>query len=550
MVIVMLIISLIVGAVFSLILYNASTKREEQQLDSLVKNNVQMIEAMIRSHLLHINNASAPDAVPAILRNALGAHIENITFGESGEFMLGTRSGENIVFLTKLRKTTTGENPAIPWHNHLSTPMRRAISGESGISTGIDYRGESVLAAFTPIRGTSWGAVVKIDLAEIRKPFIRAMLLGAAISIVIIFAGAVLLKRIGDPILRQLQKLWLAVEQSASLIMITDAAGGIEYVNPTFTEITGYTIGEIAGRQPALFKSGQTTNEEYAALWRTILEGHKWRGEFCNRKKSGDLFWVWTSIIPLKDDDGRITHFLTIQEDITELKRIQYELTRSNTELEHFAYIVSHDLQEPLRMVASYTQLLARRYTDRLDQTANEFIEFAVNGANRMQMLIDNLLQYARIARTDQKFEKVDLNSVLEDVKTNLKLAIEESRAEIFSENLPVVNADKPQISRLFQNLISNAIKFRGDRTPLVKIEAQKRGYEWLFSVEDNGIGMESTDKIFVIFQRSKNSEKYPGSGIGLAVCKKIVERHGGKIWVESVPDHGSKFYFTLPEKT
>lgn len=235
----------------------------------------------------------------------------------------------------------------------------------------------------------------------------------------------------------------------------------------------------------------------------------------------------------------------TLEEKV---KERTLELTRSNTELEQFAYVASHDLQEPLRMVSSYLQLLERRYKDKLDNDALEFINFAVDGASRMQRMINDLLTYSRVGTRGKPFEPTDTESVIKQAKDNLKVAIDESGAVITYDPLPTVMADSSQLLQLSQNLIGNSIKFKGTEAPQINIAAAEKENEWLFSVRDNGIGIEPKDKeqIFEIFQRLHSREEYPGTGIGLAVCKKIVERHGGRIWVESEPGKGSTFYFTV----
>ncbi|HEY2952918.1 MAG TPA: ATP-binding protein [Verrucomicrobiae bacterium] len=225
------------------------------------------------------------------------------------------------------------------------------------------------------------------------------------------------------------------------------------------------------------------------------------------------------------------------------------ELKRSNEDLEQFAYVASHDLQEPLRMVASFTQLLARRYKDQLDKDAREFIYFAVDGAARMQTLIHDLLAYSRLGTRGKPFQTIDLNHLLSRVLVNLKVAIDESKAVITHDPLPTVTADGTQLTQLLQNLLGNAIKFRADKPPHIHVAVARRGGDWLFSVRDNGIGINQKyfDRIFVIFQRLHSRLDYPGTGIGLALCKKIVERHGGRIWVESAEGKGTTFYFLLP---
>lgn len=231
-----------------------------------------------------------------------------------------------------------------------------------------------------------------------------------------------------------------------------------------------------------------------------------------------------------------------------DLEQSVAELGRSNADLQQFAYVASHDLQEPLRMVSSYTQLLARRYKGRLDADADEFIAFAVDGAGRMQKLIQDLLAYSRVSTGGRQFEPTSVGIALNHALDNLVSAVKESQVMITHDPLPAVMGDETQLVQLFQNLLSNAVKFRGHEPPRIHVSAKQSSGEWLFSIRDNGIGLDPqyADRIFVIFQRLHNRQEYPGTGIGLAICKKIVERHGGRIWVESEPGKGATFYFTL----
>ncbi|MGH9552178.1 MAG: sensor histidine kinase, partial [Terriglobales bacterium] len=274
------------------------------------------------------------------------------------------------------------------------------------------------------------------------------------------------------------------------------------------------------------------------------------------QRKAGSEIPVEIGLNPLITEGGRFV--LASVLDITERKHAEallqeklLELQRSNEDLQQFAYVCSHDLQEPLRVISNYNQLLAKRYVNRvLDETAQEFIEFTVDATKRMQGLINDLLAYSRVQTKGQEFRETDCAKVIEDALANLEFAIKESGAQIKCDSLPTVMGDGSQLTQVFQNLVGNAIKFRSEHTPEINISVGQQGNKWLFTVSDNGIGfdMKYADRVFVIFQRLHMKETYPGSGIGLAICKKIIERHGGTMWVESAPSKGSSFHFTLPK--
>lgn len=258
------------------------------------------------------------------------------------------------------------------------------------------------------------------------------------------------------------------------------------------------------------------------------------------------------------DENGNSIRMAGTIQDITRRKKDEekleeqaVELLRSNEELERFAYIASHDLQEPLRTISSFTQLIARRYKGKLDSDADEFISFIVDGASRMQGLINDLLTYSRVGTRSKDLAATDCEVVLSNVLASLREALDESGAVVTHDPLPTIAADPTQMEQLFQNLISNAIKFRGDEPPRIQISAERGKHEWLFSVQDNGIGIapDYFDRIFIIFQRLHGKKEYPGSGIGLAICKKIAERHGGRIWLSSEKGKGTTFYFTIHDR-
>ena len=337
-------------------------------------------------------------------------------------------------------------------------------------------------------------------------------------------------------------------------VIITDIRRQILHVNNKVAIIAGYRNENLIGQPVTLLLPAQE-REVFISHWQDIKQGEPWQGEANLQHCQGKLFPAWINISGVKDETGIVTHFIVEFSDISAYRTAQEalaqrteELARSNKELEQFAYVASHDLQEPLRMVASFTQLLARRYRGKLDADADEFIHYAVDGATRMQTLINDLLSYSRIGARNKPFESVNLNSVLQRALDNLHVAIEESHAKIVHDELPNTQGDITQLTQLFQNLIGNAIKFRGELPPEIRIKVSDADKYWRFEVRDNGIGIapEFFDRIFVIFQRLHSKEEYPGTGIGLSICRKIVERHGGQIEVKSERGQGTAFIFTL----
>jgi len=483
----------------------------------------------------------------------------------------------------------------------------------------------------------------------------------------------------------RIRQLSQAVEQSPVSIVITDTAGTVEYVNKQHVKLTGYSAAETIGKNERILKSGQTSTEEYEYLWKTILSGKKWHGEFQNRKKNGELYWESSAISPMLDENGMTTHFLAIKEDITdrklveekiaelnrdfvnflentsdfiyfkdinsrfrfcsqtladitgnaswtdiigknaedifpaeiarihhdeeiqifatgkpllnkinayidasgnpgwisankwpllndegkvvglygisrditelrksqdELKKYSSELKTSNTDLEHFAYIASHDLQEPLRMVSSFLKLLEKKLDGQLNETTRQYMHFATDGANRMKILIDDLLQYSRVGNNKEAFAETDLNEVLRYIVWVLKETVDKVGAVITVRPMPVIKANKILMNELFLNLLNNALKYKGNRQPLIEVGCSETAGYYTFYVKDNGIGINAAyyKRIFVIFQRLHAKDEYSGTGIGLALCKKIVETHHGTIWVESEEGSGSTFYFSIPK--
>jgi PAS domain S-box-containing protein len=330
--------------------------------------------------------------------------------------------------------------------------------------------------------------------------------------------------------------------------------------NPAAEDIYGHTASEVIGKDAFAI-----LDPEHAERVRRLECSAIETGEMVAASDEsivtpeGDTRQLHVRKVPLPASSDDQAYIVGIVEDVTEyreqqarLQKTLEELAQSNTELEQFAYVASHDLQEPLRMVASYVQLLARRYRGQLDSDADEFIAFAVDGATRMQGLINDLLAYSRVGTQGKDFAPLALDEALATALQNLRLAVGETEAEITHEPLPRAMVDKGQLVQLLQNLVANALKFRREEAPRIHISARQEGEEWIIGVQDNGVGIEPQylNRIFAIFQRLYTRQEYPGTGIGLAICKRIVERHGGRLWVESVPGEGSTFYFTLPYHT
>lgn len=345
-----------------------------------------------------------------------------------------------------------------------------------------------------------------------------------------------------------------------AFIAIDDSDRIIEW-NRQAENTFGWSRDEIQGRTLADTILPEQFREAHREGIKRYLATHT--GEVLNkpiertgRHRDGHEFPLEMTIWPVRV--GNVCTFNAFARDITERQRTQEalarqadELARSNKELEMFAYVASHDLQEPLRAVAGFMELLRQRYGGKLDARADQYITHAVEGAKRMQSLIQGLLEYSRVSTYGKPFQPTKCEQLFTEVIANLQMAIRESRATVTHDPLPILMADEAQLSRLLQNLIANAIKFQDSHPPVIHVGAQRRPGHWEFTVRDNGIGIDPQyfDRIFVIYQRLHTQQEYPGAGLGLAICKRIVERHGGEIWVESSPGGGSTFHFTIPTK-
>jgi PAS domain S-box-containing protein len=364
------------------------------------------------------------------------------------------------------------------------------------------------------------------------------------------------------------------LEASLDPLVTISADGKVTDVNEATIKATGRTRQELIGTD---FTYYFTEPEKARQGYRQVFEkGFITDYPLTIRHKDGKLTEVLYNASVYKDTRGNVMGIFAAARDVTLLKQAEAELkhyhdhlelvvkqrtsdleatnrelTLSNENLEQFAYVASHDLQEPLRMMASYSELLERRYKSKLDTDADEFISYIVDGAKRMQKLINDLLAYSRIGRSDKPLEEIDCNAILNRVVGSMDDMAKSTGALITQDKLPVLMGNESNFIQLFQNLVGNAIKFHGPEAPRVHVGAAKGSDRWLFSIKDNGIGIEPQyqERVFLIFQRLHGRDKYPGTGIGLSICKKIVETQGGNIWFESEQGKGSTFYFTVPMK-
>ncbi len=559
--IIMIVIVLIVSLSTILLLYNVGLEQQEDRLVNTAKSRARMIEAIATFDQEYTTFPEG--ARNATLKQVNEAHKNFKGFGETGEFTLAEKKNGWIIFNLSYRheESEVPENVSLLSEN--AEPMRRALDGESGTIIGLDYRGETVLAAYEPVEVLEMGIVVKIDLQEVREPYIEAAIVAVSIALILVAIGTVLFIHVSNPLFAELEKSEAmfrgTFDQVAVGLAHADLGGGFTHVNQRFSDITMYPVDELLDMtfleitHPDDLESSMHYLEEMLG---SDIDGFS--SETRMVRKDGSLVWVDLTVSLFEDDKGDRVFFVGVIQDITprkaaeaEVKVHTEELERSNEELERFAYIASHDLQEPLRTITSYVQLIEMRYKDQLDDEAVEFIGYVVEGTSRMQEKMTDLLTYSRIGTGESQIVPVDLNITIDEVTKTFNASIKQTDAIIRYDKLPTVMANPVHMEQLIQNLIGNALKFHGDSPPEITIDARRAVGGWIISVADNGIGLESryNDQVFDIFKRLHRVTEYEGTGIGLAICKKIVRTRGGHIWYESEPGQGTTFFFSIPDE-
>lgn len=355
---------------------------------------------------------------------------------------------------------------------------------------------------------------------------------------------------------RELNNVWHALDASA-IVAITDRAGNITHVNDKFCKISKYPREELLGKNHRIINSGYHSRDFFVEMWKTISKGEVWEGEIRNRAKDGTYYWVNTSIVPFLNEKKEPYQYVSIRYEITQrkaaeegLKVYASRLEFSNRELQDFASVAAHDLQEPLRKIEAFGDRLKSRFGETLGDDGKDYLSRMIVSATRMRRLIDDLLTFSRVATQARPFKATDLSAVMRDVLSDLEIRIEQVKGTVEIGKLPTIDADTTQMRQLLQNLVSNALKFhKPDVSPVVKVDSVIDGDYCVLSVQDNGIGFDEKylDRIFTIFQRLHGRQAYEGTGVGLAVCRRIAERHSGSITAQSTPDRGARFVVKLP---
>lgn len=559
--------------------------------------------------MIGTNQGSGRAGIIMVLYRAQGlqAVIDDYAgLGKSGETVLGSRQNKKLPIFFPLREAR-GRKPPPPQRTEtILEALRLASEKRTELFRPQAPFDNSLLIATGPIKGMDWGMAIVVNRSELFAGMNRKIqVLGLVLAILTLLGGlgmVVVMRPLTGRVLLHTDELESQIyEKTAALntelserkraeqslrdsealyhslvdtlpisIIRKDLNGRVTYGNRGYCERMGRPLAELMGKSDYELFPKDLAEKYCNDDEKVVRSGEIFEGIEEHRAKDGTKSFVHVLKAPVRDARNLVVGTQVIFWDVTArklaeeaLERAAAELARSNKELEQFAYVASHDLQEPLRMITSYTQLIAKRYHEKLDQDARDFMHFAVDGAMRMQKLIQGLLEYSRVGSRGKPLEPTDTGNALGGAMANLRIAIEESRAKVTHDALPTLMADPIQLTQLFQNLIGNALKFRGEAPPAIHVSAERRARpesgapnapaeEWVFHVRDNGIGIEPQyfERIFVIFQRLHTQDRYPGTGIGLAICRKIVERHGGRIWLESKPGEGTCFHFTLPAAT
>jgi len=564
-------VALVVTLFSNGLLYDVAYKREAQRLVELAKSQAILINAVAKFDAEFSRGDHPQGAVGATFAQLETAHRQYPGFGETGEFTLGTLKDGNIIFLLSHRHFDFQEPIPIPLNSKLGEPMRRALRGESGVDVTLDYRGAMVLAAYEPLPELKAGIVAKIDLDEIRKPFIQAALIGLAGVLVVVVIGAMVFRRISIPLLEReqalgdLRLLYQAINQSPLMVFITDIHGIIQYVNPSFTALTGYAPQEIIGRNPRILKSGETPTEMYTQIWGRLLAGQEWRGEIKDRRKDGSTFWASMVVAPVKSDDGNITHFIAIHEDITEQKlaqeaiRIAHEQSEiaSRAKSEIMANM-SHELRTPLNAIIGFSSSMDEAIFGPLGHDKyKEYAQHIHSSGIHLLDIINDILDVAAVEAGKLKLneEVVDVPEIIETALRMITPKAKEGGVRLnglsYANALPPLLADPRRLKQIALNIFSNAVKFTPPGGTVSCDVGLDREGAMVLTVTDTGIGMDEAEiaKAMTQFGQVDGSlaRKHDGTGLGLPLTQGLVELHGGTLSLTSEKGVGTTVTVCFP---
>jgi len=350
--------------------------------------------------------------------------------------------------------------------------------------------------------------------------------------------------------LKKIQGYKFALDES-SIVTITDEHGIITHVNDKFCQISNYSRKELIGKEPRIINSGYHPKEYFQSFWQTIMSGEVWRGEICNKAKDGTIYWVLETVIPFLNEYNQPYQYMAISFDITDRKKGELNLKKLNKELESFSYSISHDLRAPLRSINGYAMMLQEDYMDKLDEEGIRLLGVVIKNATRMGQLIDDLLDFSRLNRQSLGKSRIDMDQFVRQIAEELLVDEDRQRVELTINSLGSVKADYKMLRQVIINLLSNALKYSNRKEKSIIEIGSMNGQANAKTIyfKDNGVGFDMAyeHKLFKVFQRLHKSSEFEGTGVGLALCKRIIERHDGKIWVEAEPDCGATFYFNLP---
>jgi len=554
------------------LLYRTAFEEEKLRLKEAAQSQARLIEAIARfDRDYNINFPGGPEA--ATISQIVDAHDSYRGFGKTGEFYIARREDEKIVFLLSHRHNSILFPDPIPLTTEFAEPIRLALSGLSGTVIGYDYRGEKVLAAHEPVDILRLGIVAKIDLKEINSPFIRAGLISVSLAALAALIGALMFVRVARPIIKSIsekeERYRQLIETMNDGFAVADEKDVLTYVNHKLCQMLGHSKEEMIGCR-VIDLIHERAHKKYQNQTVRREKGIPGYHEIALKKKDGSIVYAVVAAKPLFDSLGKYEGSSAVITDITERKLMEDEIRKlnleletrvnqrtaeleaANKELEAFSYSVSHDLKAPLRAIHGFSNILTEEHSKTLDKEGRRILRVVVNNTKTMGRLIDDLLALSRVSSQEKRVAQINMTNLVKDVQRELMKDVPKRTISWRIQDLPVVKVDYSLMRQAWSNLLSNSIKFtrpKKDATIEVGYEVKKK--EHVFYVKDNGVGFDPkyVGKLFEVFQRLHSSEEFEGTGIGLALVKRIIQRHKGKVWAEGEVGKGATLYFTIPRR-